>query len=311
MELKSRRILTVDTDRDTHEAANQGLTPVGAHLTHVEDLDSTIHRIRAWKPHVVAMNPAILGEGADLHSSFERIRSVSQEDYISIVVLLNEGEMNRAETYLSAGADDFLHKPASKTEWVARLQAAVRARDLHDQYRRSQHRIDELSATDDLTGLANMKFMYRLGEEDIARCRRFKKAVSALIIDIDHFSSVNEAHGFPFGSFVLKQVAQTVKGCVRKVDRVARVGADEYFVLLPETDLAGAEFVAERIRDTVQSQEHRSEKETAKVTVSIGVCGFGPGEESGGITDFFRNSSEALRSAKVAGANRIEVFSFA
>ena len=311
MELKSRRILVVEPGRTAFELANDILVPLAAHLTHVPDIDTALHRVRAWKPHLILIDCGLIVDRNDRDSIIDTLRSISSDEYVSVVLLCEEGFSPELLKMLSVGGDDFLIKPLKKNEVIARLSCAVRMRDLHDQLRRSQHRIEELTAIDDLTGLLNMKYLYRHGEDDVARCRRFRKPVTAVLVDIDHFSAINEAHGFPFGSYVIKEVAGLVRSCIRKVDRVARVGADEYFVLLPETDLAGAEFVAERIRDTIQNHEHRSEKEFAKVTVSIGVAGFGIGEEMGSLNDFFRNASEALRSAKVAGANRIEVFSFA
>jgi diguanylate cyclase (GGDEF)-like protein len=311
MELRAKRILVVEEGRAAFEMATEILNPVAAHLTHVSSVDSALHRIRAWKPHVILLDWSCLKDLSEASGVVSSIRGVSAEDYAGIVLLCEASELEEVDRLMIAGADDFLLKPLRRLEFHSRLSCAVRARELHDQIRRSQQRIEELTTSDELTGLNNMKYLFRQGEEDIARCRRFRKAVSALLVDIDHFSTVNEAHGFSFGSFVIREVGALVRSCVRKVDRVARVGADEYFILLPETDLAGAQFVAERIRDTVQGHEHRSEKEVARVTVSIGVAGFGIGEDPGSISDFFRNANEALRSAKIAGANRIEVFSFA
>jgi diguanylate cyclase (GGDEF)-like protein len=127
---------------------------------------------------------------------------------------------------------------------------------------------------------------------------------------LDNFSDVNQSYGFGAGSYVLQEVALRLKKCLREVDIVARVGADEFFILLHETDLAGAEFVAERVRDVVQSEPFRSQSAVFNLTATIGVAGLSAEQSIPRMSDLLHITMQALKSAKSNGQNRIEVYSF-
>jgi diguanylate cyclase (GGDEF)-like protein len=155
-----------------------------------------------------------------------------------------------------------------------------------------------------------MRAAYRKAEEEIARARRTKKPISAFFLNLDNFSSVNQSYGFAVGSHVLQEVALRLKKCLRSVDLVSRIGADEFFVLLHETDLSGAEFVAERVRDAVQSEPFKSEKHLFHMTATVGVAGLTPEQAAQRMSDLLHLAMEALKSAKSNGSNRIEVYYF-
>jgi diguanylate cyclase (GGDEF)-like protein len=121
---------------------------------------------------------------------------------------------------------------------------------------------------------------------------------------------VNQNYSFIVGSHVLQEVALRLKQCLRSIDLVARVGADEFFVLLSDTDLAGAEFIAERVRDIIQSTPFKNDKQMIRLTATVGVAGLTSEHAEERMTDLLRIATEALRSAKANGANRVEVYSF-
>ena len=309
MEHKGRRILVVDDDRQNIETLTQLLSAEHHSVTNASDGEGALHRVKAWKPHLILLDVNMPGmTGIEL---IPRIRAITAEDYAAIMLVSADMSMAEVAKGLEAGADDYLTKPFRAQELLARVHVMLRVKELQDAVRRANHRIDELSVTDDLTGLLNLKTLQRRGEEELQKARRFRKPVSALLVNIDQFCGVNEMSGFPFGNHVLKSVGQEIRGCIRSMDLVCRVGADEFFVLLPETDLAGAEFVAERIRDAVQGAEYKSDKHSAKVTVCVGISGIDKERAEGGVSDLFRSATEALRSAKMGGTNRVEVYSFA
>jgi len=134
--------------------------------------------------------------------------------------------------------------------------------------------------------------------------------VSSMLVNLDGFSNVNQTCGFLSGNHVLQEVAMRIKQCLRSIDLVARVGADEFFVLLSETDLASAEFIAERVRDSIESVAFKNDKQAIKITATIGVAGLTYDQSNQRMADLLHFSAEALRSAKANGTNRIEVYSF-
>ena len=105
--------------------------------------------------------------------------------------------------------------------------------------------------TDALTGLANRRRFIEIAEAELVRSRRYDAPLSLLMLDIDHFKEVNDAHGHRAGDRVLQQLARTCLEVLRNVDVVGRVGGEEFAILLPETALPGAVDVAERLREAV------------------------------------------------------------
>jgi diguanylate cyclase (GGDEF)-like protein len=120
---------------------------------------------------------------------------------------------------------------------------------------RAVERIQELTVTDDCTGLFNVRYLYRQMEAEIERARQFKSQFSLIFMDLDYFKQVNDEHGHLVGSRVLAEVGQGLRSLVREVDSVYRYGGDEFIVLLPETDKAGAQKIAEMLLAGLRSRQ--------------------------------------------------------
>jgi diguanylate cyclase (GGDEF)-like protein len=132
-----------------------------------------------------------------------------------------------------------------------------------------------LTLTDELTRLYNTRFFTQYLEADIKRCRRYKTSVSLIFLDLDHFKIVNDRHGHLMGSQLLREVADVLRRGVRDVDIVARYGGDEFIVILPETRLEAAAFVAERLRQAMNDHVFLvGEGLAARLTASFGVASF-------------------------------------
>jgi two-component system cell cycle response regulator len=304
-----KRVLVVDDDRENIELLAQALSAEGLSVQNASDAEGALHRLRAWKPHLILLDLHVaVGHGTEL---IQRLRQASEGDYVSIILISKASSVEDVRKGLAADADDYLIKPFKPQELVSRLRVMLRLKEVQDHLRRANERVEELTSTDELTGLLSFRTLFRRGEEEILRSRRFKKPVSALIINLDGFSKVNQDHGFQFGTQVLQEAGKRLKACIRNIDMAARIGADEYFILLMETDLAGAEFVAERVRDAIQSAPFRTERVSMPLTACIGVAGIAFDQQEARMSDLIHSSSEALRSAKASGPNRIEIYSFA
>jgi diguanylate cyclase (GGDEF)-like protein len=133
----------------------------------------------------------------------------------------------------------------------------------------------QLSMTDELTRLYNTRFFTQYLDAEVKRCRRYKSSVSLIFLDLDHFKLVNDRHGHLVGSQLLREVADVLRRGVRDVDIVARYGGDEFIVILPETSLAAAAAVAERLRLAMDTHEFlKGEGLAAHLTASFGVAAF-------------------------------------
>jgi two-component system, cell cycle response regulator len=303
-----RRVLVVDDDSENIELLTKFVTQDGHSVQSAADGETALHRLRAWKPHLVLLDVNMpKTSGIEL---IPKIRALTSDEYCSIILVSADMSPEDVKRGLDAGADDYLTKPFRAQDLVSRIRAMLRLKEAMDSLRRANHRIEELSSTDELTGLYNMRAIYRRGEEEILRAKRFRKPVSALLVNIDNFSDVNQNYSFIVGSHVLQEVAMRLKQCLRSIDLVARVGADEFFVLLSDTDLAGAEFIAERVRDIIQSAPFKNDKQMIRLTATVGVAGITAEHAEERMTDLLRIATEALRSAKANGSNRVEVYSF-
>jgi diguanylate cyclase (GGDEF)-like protein len=169
-----------------------------------------------------------------------------------------------------------------------------------------QRRLAEVALRDPLTGVYNRRhFGERLAAE-FAAARRYGRPVSLVLADVDHLNRVNEAHGREAGDEVLRGVAQVLQSLVRGADVVARVGGDEFAILLRETDLAGAQKLAERLRQSVEEMRTQFADKEVAVTATFGIAVdvLGPGREGAQPRDLMEVAERALDRLKELGVNR-------
>ena len=161
------------------------------------------------------------------------------------------------------------------------------------------------AATDDLTGLANRRYfdIFLLSQVEIAR--RYNAPLSLVLVDLDHFKAINDAHGHLTGDLVLREAARTLRDQVRAADLVARYGGEEFAIVLPETTLPGATGMAKRMRRAIERGRWQTvDGEPLRVTASFGVASVGqPSTEP--PSALIASADTALYQAKAAGRNRV------
>jgi len=158
--------------------------------------------------------------------------------------------------------------------------------------------------TDSLTELYNRRYFTEHSEREFYRAKRHLRIVSLISIDIDHFKHINDGYGHPAGDKVLMSVAKCLLPCIRQEDILARIGGEEFSILLPETSLQSAKVVAERIRLNQSNLSITGEwKGEITLTVSIGVTCIKFEDDT--FDDFFRRGDKALYQAKALGRNQV------
>lgn len=167
-----------------------------------------------------------------------------------------------------------------------------------------QQRLEDLAATDKLTGAYNRKAFDTLFEQAKAVAQRSDEALSMLIFDLDYFKKVNDSFGHQAGDAALQEVAQRVRASIRESDMFFRWGGEEFLVVLKACRLAAAGNIAETIRSNIQLPPLRYEQETIPMTASFGVAEYVPGED---VNLLIRRVDQALYAAKEKGRNRTEV----
>ena len=173
-------------------------------------------------------------------------------------------------------------------------RVAVRQREL----------LARLAKTDELTRISNRRHFLDVGRLEIDRCVRYERPMSLLYIDIDHFKHINDTWGHPAGDIVLRELAREIAGILRRQDTVARIGGEEFAIILPETEASKAFAVAESLRLAIEKAKTRiDEKTEVKYTLSIGVATLtGEGDS---LDAMMQRADTALYQAKQNGRNQV------
>ncbi|MCZ2407974.1 MAG: diguanylate cyclase [Burkholderiales bacterium] len=214
--------------------------------------------------------------------------------------LLTTNRMNAASAcILAALVSSLLWRRYVQTELLQRALA-----DTNEQLERQQVELQALATLDPLTGLLNRRAFVRAAEAELARARRQGSPLSLLMLDLDHFKSINDHFGHPKGDEVLREVARLMTHTVRHTDRIARYGGEEFILLLPDTSEAHALHLAEKLRQTLANTTiaHLA----TPVTASIGLACL-PVHSTMDLDTLLQHVDCALYEAKHQGRNRCVV----
>lgn len=267
--------------------------------------------------------------GMDGFETAELIRSNSKTSHIPIIFVsaINKEDAHIFKGY-DSGAVDYLFKPVDSRILNSKIRAFI---DLYLNKKESellsqslkkalleaeesrkiieeQNRLlKELAVKDGLTGLYNHRHMVVVADLEYNRAIRYKSDLSCLLMDIDFFKEVNDNLGHPFGDYVLREFAGSLKEYMRDSDLLFRYGGEEFLVLLPQTDLEGARSSAEKFRKMLENKVFTNHGVTVAITVSIGVSSlyFNHPETA---NELISQADKALFTAKAEGRNRVIVF---
>jgi diguanylate cyclase (GGDEF)-like protein len=215
------------------------------------------------------------------------------------VIPLSGEEGEAGLLLLTPPAAGFTDESRELAHWLAsQARTALENAMLHE-------RLELAAVTDVLTGLPNRRRFEESLATEIARSDRYGGSLALIIADLDDFKQVNDRHGHLAGDDVLRAFAKAMRETVRELDTAARYGGEEFALLLPGTDLAGAERVAERIRVRMEAAHVRTiAGEAVQVTASFGVAAY---PDSPSQADLIAAADKALYRAKAAGKNRVAV----
>lgn len=301
MALYSQKILIIDDDVDNLRLVAKTLSHDGYKVETANSGEEGIQKLSLMTPDLVILDRNMPGM-----SGVDTLTHLRNRDlYVSVIFLTAQGSTESIIQGLDAGADDYVCKPFNVMELAARVRSQLRIKDLHDQLKAANRRLQELVDIDDLTGLYNMRSIYEKLDYELDRAKRYNTSLAVVMMDMDNFKHVNDGHDHLFGSFVLSEVGKIIKDNIRSVDFAARYGGDEFLVVLNHTKGDGAKKFAERLREKIYHYDFRNGPDEVRLTASLGLAFVEDGKVGQDARGLVRLADNALYGAKNEGKNRV------
>lgn len=260
-------------------------------VTIVSSGEAAIQSAAEYRPDLILMDIVIKGA----INGIEAARQIQDELRLPIIFLTAYADRETVEKAKQYGGYGFIIKPFKEDQLNATIQIAI-----------GQHALSteawNLATTDGLTGIMNRRCFLNVAEKELHRSNRYAQPFSILIIDIDHFKSVNDSYGHGIGDDVIKAVVHDIELVLRRTDYLGRLGGEEFVALLPETGQEQGMAVAQRIVQEIFNHPYQIRDSTLTVSVSVGVASYTPDDAS--FTALLERADQALYQAKREGRNR-------
>ena len=296
-------VLVVEDSAIDRDKINETLLRDRHHVRAVERGEDAISALQEEDFDLVVVSLAL--ENEDGLRFCSHLRSNERTRQIPILAIADESDLERSAKGLEIGVNDYILKPMDRNELLARSRTQIRRRRYQERLRLNYEESLSLALTDSLTGLFNRRYLLAHLRRLLDRIAENKKPLSTLIFDVDHFKLVNDNHGHAVGDEVLRELAQRVANGARSFDLVARIGGEEFAVVLPDSGLDTAMAVAERLRKSCESRPFRVSGPVGElnVTISIGVAYATSPDEN--PLELIKRADEGLYMAKRSGRNKV------
>lgn len=302
MEL-TEKILLVDDDPDNLKIVKRLLEKEGYQVQAASGGEKSLKLMDSFRPDLILLDMNMPGM-----DGLETIQVLKRKENAAAVVFVTANTTTEDVIRgLDAGALDYISKPFSGMELLARVRAQLRVKKLQDELRAANKKLQGLVEIDDLTGLYNMRSVYEKLDQEIERARRYGHTVAAIMLDMDHFKGVNDNHDHLFGSHVLAEVGELIRKNIRTHDFAARYGGDEFLICLSQTTLEGAKLFCERLRATMENHLFKSGDDEIRLTASMGCAIIVEGQSMMDGRSLVRHADHGLYESKEGGRNRVTI----
>lgn len=297
------KVLIVEPDEFSGERLSSTLEEQGHQVQCVQNTEEAIKAVNATDFDLL-ITSLYLEDGDGLRLTSE-LRAQEKSRILPVLLIIESDEIGGLAKGFELGINDYLVRPVDPNELKARSRTQLRQKRYRERLQDNYQRSLSLALTDDLTGLHNHRYLTAHMKTVLARSADSNKQVSLLMLDIDFFKTVNDTHGHPAGDAVLKEMAQRMVRNLREFDMAARVGGEEFVIVMPECEPEIACRVAERLRFIIDGKpfDVGADGGPLHITASIGVAWTKGAETT--ADELLAAADKALYMAKGAGRNQV------
>ena len=298
------RLLVVDDEQAILELLRRRLEALGCSVSLLSGGSAVVDTARTQMPDLILLD--VMMPDLDGFSVCRALKADAEVAEIPVFMMTARTEIDSRIKGLDLGAHDYVSKPFEAAELAARIRAALRVKQLQDELKQANRKLERLATSDPLTDLPNRRVFDEQFFLAVERSRRNGDPVSVMMIDLDLFKRINDEHGHQVGDDALRQMGALLNGRRRITDLVGRYGGEEFVWVLPAAAAADALEIAEWLRRAVEEMTITTGAGPSPLTVSIGVTTFSPVDHGPvGASAILEAADLALRTAKTDGRNRV------
>lgn len=286
-------VLVVDDDPDKRMILTVALEMAGYEVRNANDGEAGLAAVESYQPDLIVTD--VMMPKMDGYELARRVRANPLTRFIPIIIqTAARSEAQDARRGAEVGALGYITDPLDIDLLLARVRTLLDFKGYLDT-------CEEAAFTDHLTGLANRRRFERQLEREVTRTLRYARPFCLLLLDIDNFKQVNDTYGHDAGDEAIRQLSKTLQAGTRGIDLAARMGGEEFAVILTETNFEVGAEVAERLRQAIKQEEIPT---VGYITASFGVAEFPSCAQTG--RDLLMVADAAMYEAKRQGRNRVE-----
>jgi two-component system cell cycle response regulator len=305
MNAPAAKVLLVDDDEMIRVHLAQLLAAAAYTVTTAPDAESALTSMQRDFVPIVILD--INMPGMDGLALCRAIRSQTYSGYVYIILHTSKDFEHDILTGLDAGADDYVSKLTPKSQLIGRLRTARRILQLEQSLKVSLGDRERMAMTDVLTGAFNRRYLLQQLSHQLAHAHRSRGDLSVLVLDLDHFSHINDRLGHAAGDAALVEMVARIQGVLRRdSDWCARLGGDEFVAVLPQTDINGAAVMSGKLLSAIGDVPIRVAATTVHMTVSIGASALSAidGADPAVVETLLHLADQSLYKSKRAGRNQ-------
>jgi diguanylate cyclase (GGDEF)-like protein len=291
-DLADRLVLVVDDDEHTRNLLRDLCESIGYRVAQAEDGDQALAAVEKEKPHLVLLD--LMMPLRDGFSVLKVLREDARHQDLPVILLTAMGDMDGKLKGMELGADDYVTKPFKLVELQTRINSALMVHDFRRRLMAAEEELTHLRALDPITGAGTYSALKANLDSELARSRRYGRPAAALLFGFDDYQGLRYQLGREACDGFLARVVQEMRSALRGADHLFRFDADEFVVVLPETDLKGARITADRLAAVVQRIPAEGSLGRVNVVARFGGAVF-PGDAVRTTEDLLREANKSLR----------------